>query len=187
MATDEALYARARDGDRAALAELVSRYHAPLLAFLYRMTDNEQMAEDLVQDAFVRMVTYDGEAPRSFRAWAFALARNLAYDAFRSASYRREMPLDPEADVWLSTARPGVERTAERHESRQSVVRVLQALRPHHREVLILRFYHDLSLTEIAAVVDAPVGTVKSRLYYALRQAKSQLARQEVLTDERQD
>lgn len=97
------------------------------------------------------------------------------------------MPLDPEADVWLATDRPGVERVVERHESRRSVVRMLQALRPHHREVLILRFYHDLSLTEIAEVVDAPVGTVKSRLYYALRQAKSQLARQEVLTYERQE
>ncbi len=184
MATDEALYTRARDGDRAALAELVSRYHAALLAFLYRMTGHEQMAEDLVQDAFVRIVTHKGAAPRTFRAWAFTLARNLAYDAFRSAAYRREMPLAPEGDAGLPAVGPEVEQAAARRERRRSVVRALQALRPHHREVLILRFYHDLSLMEIAEVVGVPVGTVKSRLFHALRQAKSQLARQEVLTYE---
>jgi RNA polymerase sigma-70 factor (ECF subfamily) len=181
VATDEALYARVREGDRGALAELVTRYHAPLLAFLYRMTNEEQTAEDLVQETFVKLMTHGGTAPRTFKSWVYTVARNLAYDAFRSASYKRETHVDPEWGEWLPASHPGVEKTAQRHADRERVGAALQELRPHHREVLVLRYYHDLSLKEIAEVVGAPLGTVKSRLHHALKQAKFQLEYREVL------
>ncbi len=185
MITDEALYTRLREGDRAALAELIGRYHAPLLRFLYRMTNDLPTAEDLVQDTFVRLLTHEGRAPRSFKSWVYTVARNLTYDAFRSASYRRETPLEPEWGEWLPATRPGVERVVERRTEREEVAEILQELRPQHREVLVLRFYHDLKLQEIAEIIDAPLGTVKSRLHHALKQAKFHLERQEVLAHER--
>lgn len=185
MPTDESLYARACAGDRSALAELIERYHSPIRRFLCRMTNDEQMAEDLVHDTFIRVLSHEGDAPRTFRPWLFTVARNLAYDAFRSASYRREISAGPDDGAWLAASSQGAERMAERRSRRAEVGEILQRLQPHHREVLVLRFYHDLSLREIAAVVDSPVGTVKSRLYYALRQAKAELERREVLAHER--
>jgi RNA polymerase sigma-70 factor (ECF subfamily) len=181
VVTDEALYAQVLEGDRAALAELVARYHAPLLHFLYRMTADQQAAEDMVQDTFMRLLTYEGEAPRRFKSWLFAVARNRAYDTFRSAAYTRETTLAPEAEAELPTARPGAETLAERQANREAVAGILQALQPHHREALVLRFYHDLSLKEIAEITDCPLGTVKSRLYHALRQAKTHVERREVI------
>lgn len=185
MRTDEALYARARQGERSALAELITRYHGPIHQFLYRMTDNDQMAEDLVQDTFVRLMTHQGEAPRRFKSWVFTVARNLAYDTLRSASYRREISVEPGCGEWMPASPSGVEKAAQRRARRAEVAEILQELRPHHREVLVLRYYHDLALREIAQIADCPVGTVKSRLYYALRQAKFQLERQEVVARER--
>lgn len=179
------LYARACQGDRSALAELIERYHGPIRRFLCRMTNDLQMAEDLVHDTFVRVLSHEGDAARTFRPWLFTVARNLAYDAFRSASYRREISADPDDGAWLAASSKGAEKVAERCSRREEVGEILLRLQPHHREVLILRFYHDLSLREIAEVVECPVGTVKSRLYYALRQAKGELERREVLTYER--
>lgn len=181
MVTDEVLYSRVREGDRAALAELITRYHGPLLRFLYRMTNDDQIAEDIVQDTFVRLMTYEGKAPGRFRPWTFAIARNLTYDIFRSASYRREASVEMGDREWTPAPGPSVEATAARHADRAAVVAALQQLRPHHREVLVLRFYHDLSLREIAEIIGSPVGTVKSRLYHALREAKFRLECQEVL------
>ncbi len=187
MATDEVLYARVREGDRAALAELVSRYHSPLLHFLYRMVNDEPTAEELVQDTFVKLMTHEGNMPRSFKPWVFTVARNLLYDLFRTASHRREVTLTVGSEAWLPASSPGVERLVTRRANREKISEILQTLQPHHREVLVLRFYHDLSLREIAEVVDIPLGTVKSRLFYALAQAKSELVRQEVLTYEQQE
>jgi RNA polymerase sigma-70 factor (ECF subfamily) len=185
VTTDEALYTRVREGNRAALAELVTRYHRQLYRFLYRMTNDEQMAENIVQDTFVRLITYEGEPPRRFKSWIYTVARNLAYDTFRSASYRCETSVEPEYGEWLPSHRPSVEVTVQHQVEWEAVVNVLQALKPHHREVLVLRFYHDLTLKEIADVIECPLGTVKSRLHYALSEAKFQLLRQEVVTHER--
>ncbi|MFP4345975.1 MAG: RNA polymerase sigma factor [Anaerolineales bacterium] len=185
MATDEVLYTRVREGDRAALAELIGRYHAPLLRFLYRMTNDLPTAEDLVQDTFVKLMTHEGNMPCNFKSWVFTVARNRVYDLFRTASHRREVTLTVGSEAWVPASGPGVERLVARHADREAIAGVLQALRPQHREVLVLRFYHDLKLQEIAEIIDAPLGTVKSRLHHALKQAKFHLERQEVLAHER--
>jgi RNA polymerase sigma-70 factor (ECF subfamily) len=185
LTTDETLYTRVRAGDRDALAELIARYHAPLFRFLYRMTNDEQVAEDLVQDTFVKLMTHEGNVPRSFKPWVFTVARNLGHDLFRTASRRREVALATGSEAWLPASGPGVERLVARRADQERIAGILQALQPRHREVLVLRFYHDLKLREIAEIVGTPVGTVKSRLYHALKQAKFQLERQEVLAYER--
>ena len=179
MISDEALYARLLAGDEPALESLLHRYHAPLLRFLYRHTGDPHRAEDLVQETFARVVTYQGEPPRRFRAWAFTIAANLARDHLRSAYQRREQPdplqLGDEASPLLTDAGPGADELALRSSDRREVVAALQALSASHREVVVLRFYHDMSLEEIAAVTGAPLGTVKSRLFHALKHLKATL------------
>jgi RNA polymerase sigma-70 factor (ECF subfamily) len=174
--TDEDLYRQLRAGDQGAMEELVRRYHAPLLAFIYRQTSDPHLAEDLAQEVFTRLVTYTGPPPQRFRGWAFTISANLVRDYFRSGYYRRERanPLNepinatPSADP-ATTAEERVQQARDR----STVLDALQQLNQQQREVLVLRFYHDLKLEEIAEATHTPVGTVKSRLFHALRRMKT--------------
>lgn len=170
---DETLYQQLRRGDETALTQLVERHHRALFTFLYRLTNNRTLAEDLTQDTFARLLTYQSEPPRRFRAWLFTIGRNLAHDVFRSASYRREESQEF-VDHQQQDTTP--EAAAIESDQRRAVADVLQQLPDAQREVLILRFYHDMKLEEIAEITGAPLGTVKSRLFHALKGAKRFLA-----------
>lgn len=163
---DEALYRRVRGGDETALAELVARYHSPVYQFLYRYSGDPALADDLAQETFIRLLAYRGEAPTHFRAWIYTVATNLARDQFRSAAYRREQTVDLE-DYEAQPADPP---------EGDDMAAALASLTPAHREVVLLRFYHDLKLDEIADITGAPLGTVKSRLFHALKGLKGFLA-----------
>lgn len=170
---DEVLYQRVRDNDETALAELVARYHAPIYQFLYRYTGDPALADDLAQETFIRVLAYRGEAPAHFKAWIYTIATNLARDQFRSAAYQHEQSVD--LDDYEA-------HTADSPESADVVV-ALKSLTPLHREVIILRFYHDLKIEEIAAITGVPPGTVKSRLFHALKGLKGFLAVTEIRYD----
>lgn len=178
--TDEALYRRVLAGDVSALETLVPRYHAPLLAFLFRLTGDRQQAEDLVQETFTRLVTYRGAPPDRFRPWAFAIARNLALDHLRVTARRQAIaPVTAAPDddplIDIPDPAPGALDLVLRDDDRRAVAAALQRLPPHQREAVVLRFYHDLSLAEIAEVTGVAVGTVKSRLFHGLRRLQGWL------------
>lgn len=187
LESDEQLYIRVRGGDRIALAGLVERYHGPLLKFLTRMIGQTQYAEDLVQDVFIRLLTYRGDPPEHFRPWIYQIARNLARDYFRSAAFRREtfyLPDEDQGDDWMA-APVETESLALQSSDRQQVNALLQNLPARQREVIVLRFYQEFSLEEISTITGAPLGTVKSRLFHGLRRARMILEQEEVNQDER--
>jgi RNA polymerase sigma-70 factor, ECF subfamily len=174
---DQILYGRLKAGDEDALEALIERYHRPLYAFLYRLTDDQALADDLAQEVFIRLVKHQGEPPQYFRAWLFTIARNLAHDHFRSRNYRREQSLDAIGEEQTVDEAWGI--SPEHHaiylDGQQEVITALQTLSAEQREVIILRFYHDMALSEIADITNAPLGTVKSRLFHALKRLKRQL------------
>lgn len=178
MSDDETLYRQVLQGKEAALIELVRRYHVPLYKFLCRYTGDVALADDLTQETFTRLITYQGVPPTHFKSWAYTVARNLARDHFKSARYRLERAADGAEETAVF-----FEDTDFAADDREAVVHALAKLSPDHREVLILRFYHDLKLEEIADVTSTPVGTVKSRLFHALKQMKGFLALTEVIHD----
>jgi RNA polymerase sigma-70 factor (ECF subfamily) len=173
---DETLYQQVLKGSESALVELVNRYHSPLYKFLCRHTGDNSLAADLVQETFTRLLTYRGEPPTRFKSWAYTIASNLARDHFKSARYRYERVTDFNDDA---EALPDDFSFAP--DDRAEVIGALAKLSPEHREVLILRFYHDLKLEEIAEVTGAPLGTIKSRLFHALKGLKGFLALTEVV------
>lgn len=175
MQTDETLYAAVMRGQSDALAELVGRYHAPLYRFLVRQTADESLADDLAQETFTRLLTYRGTPPHNFRAWAYTIARNLARDHFKSAYHRHEYATDFDHER-VEDQNPLDDGFAISMADREAVAVALARLSPDHREVLVLRFYDDLKLEEIAEVTGAPLGTVKSRLFHALKHMKAFLA-----------
>lgn len=178
MLDDETLYRQVLQGNKGALIELIQRYHAPLYKFLCRFSGDAVLADDLAQETFTRLLTYQGVPPARFKSWAYTVARNLARDHFKSAHYRYERMTDFQEDKEGFSDDAGFAA-----DDREAVIQALAKLSPDHREVLILRFYHDLKLEEIADVTRTPVGTVKSRLFHALKQMKGFLAITEVILD----
>lgn len=171
---DALLFQRVRKGDQRALQTLVALHHRPLFDFIYRLTDDRALADDLAQQTFIRLLTHGGDAPNNLRAWLFTIARNLATDHFRLARVQREQMTDfsDDGEPLISEADLSPEHLTILADQRQAIAALLQMLPPEQREVVILRFYHDLALNEIADVVNAPLGTVKSRLFHALKKLK---------------
>lgn len=179
MATDESLALGVQEGNRADLARLVERHHSPLLGFLYRMTGGDRaLAEDLVQEAFLRVLRAIGQYryPRPFKPWLYAIAVNLARDYFKRADTRHNERPGDDAPFWaeLAGGAPPEEGVLVEDEARR-VAAAIAALPAHQREAVILRYYQEFSLAEIAEALAIPVGTVKSRLTLGLRRLKERL------------
>lgn len=171
--SDEQLMIRLANGDRNALRPLVDRYQRQLYVFLYRMLDgNVSAAQDTVQETFLRLINQRSYQPsRPLRPWMYRVATNVATDYLRRT---QPLPLHQTSDVVDTTLGP--ESSAELSERAELVRTALDTLPPGLRSVLILRFYHDFSLQEVADALDIPVGTVKSRLFSATRKLREHMA-----------
>lgn len=159
MASDEELIDAVARGDEPAVRELLRRYERPLSHFIYRYTAGRDV-EDLYQETWVRVVRAARrfEPGKRFSTWLFQIAVNLCRDWYRRAPPEASQAAD---DL---PGPAGLERT----EAAIDAARLLAQLPPPQREVLMLRYFHDLTADETAAVLECPTGTVKSRLHEAL-------------------
>ncbi len=176
---DEQLMAAVMAGDQVALAALVTRHHAPLLGYLYRLVGGDrQLSEDLVQETLLHVLrqrTY--QAARPFKPWLYMIATNLARDYFKSAAVRQRWRGDDaeEALLHLSDSAPSPEERALAAEQGSEVRAALAQLGEEYRIVLLLRFYQGFSLQEIAETLQIPLGTVKSRLSVGVHRLRTVL------------
>jgi RNA polymerase sigma-70 factor (ECF subfamily) len=175
--SDEELIAQVMSGEPGALGPLVERHHAPLFGYLYRLTHGQrQLAEDLVQDTFMRVLQQNTFQPgRPFRPWLYATATHLAYDHFRQAAARPTASLNGFAAANLGDAGPGPEDHAQDAVVGQIVAAAIDQLPPEYRAAIILRFYQGFQLQEIAETLQVPLGTVKSRLSVGARRLRDLL------------
>jgi RNA polymerase sigma-70 factor (ECF subfamily) len=163
---DAELVARTTRGELGAFEELVERHRPVVVRVAARIVGSDD-AEDVSQDAFLRafhrLRHFRGDAP--FRSWLLRIAHNAALDHL---GRKRPEPVDPET---LDTAdQSSAREPADRLETRERIERLerkLRGLSPQHRTVLVLRDAEGLSYEEIAAITDAPVGSVKGRLHRA--------------------
>ena len=181
--SDERLMLRFKAGDARAFEVLVRRHRTPVFSFLLRLTGDRGRAEDLCQEAFLKVVKASAgwEERARFTTWLFAIARNLAVDEARRMAFRRTEPLEP-ADpderrrAEAAAEDPPPDRAADAALVRPKLEAALQALPPEQREVFLLREYSGLRFAEIAEVTGAPENTVKSRMRYALEALRAELA-----------
>lgn len=166
------------------LDELIVRYQHRLLRYLLFLTSSRELAEDLFQEVWIRVMLrgaqFNGKS--RFDTWLFTIARNLVIDFRRK---RTLASLDELFDGAGDDDRPmAIEITDEQPspfdrlatgEDRLRVSEALLEIDTLYREVLVLRFHEGLSLQEIADVTRAPLSTVKSRLYRGLAAIKSRL------------
>jgi len=158
MQTDEALAARLADGDDLAMRELLRRYERRLASFLHRQTGGRDV-EDLYQETWLRVVRHARhfDANRRFSTWLFQIAVNLCRD------WHRRPPPEPRP-VADGPALSVLERSDAALDAAQLLARLPEA----QREVIVLRYYHDLSEDDVADILEIPTGTVKSRLHQAI-------------------
>jgi RNA polymerase sigma-70 factor (ECF subfamily) len=160
---------------------LIEQYQHRLLRYLLFLTGKREVAEDLFQETWMRVLLrgaqYNGKA--RFDTWLFTIARNLVIDLSRKRQMASldEMSETGEDERPFEVAIEGpspFEQFATR-EDRAEVAEVLLKLEPSYREVLTLRFHEEMSLEEIAGVTRAPLSTVKSRLYRGLAALKPEV------------
>jgi RNA polymerase sigma-70 factor (ECF subfamily) len=163
------------------LDQLIEIYQHRLMRYLLFLTGKREVAEDLFQETWMRVLLrgtqYNGKA--RFDTWLFTIARNLVIDLSRKRTMASldEMSEGKDDDRPFEIAMHGpspLEQFQER-ENCAEVGEVLLKLEPSYREVLVLRFYEELSLEEIAGVTRAPLSTVKSRLYRGLAALKPEM------------
>jgi len=160
LTREDELFRRLRGGDGAALEELIIDAYPAILRYCLWHTPDRQTAEDAAQETFLKAVRHlDAYAHRGkFRAYLYKIAANTCTDLWRRSG-RRE-PTEPEEYI-----EPGFARV----EAELSLAQLLSTLTAKQREVVELRYVHDLKLREIAEIVDEPLRTVQSRLRSALK------------------
>jgi RNA polymerase sigma-70 factor (ECF subfamily) len=163
------------------LDRLIETYQHRLMRYLMFLTNRREVAEDLFQEVWMRVLRrgsqYNGKA--RFDTWIFTIARNLVIDLSRkrtmaSLDEMREGGED-ERPFEIAIDGPSPLEQFEGRENASEVAAVLLTLEPSYREVLTLRFHEEMSLEEIAQVTRAPLSTVKSRLYRGLAALKPEL------------
>jgi RNA polymerase sigma-70 factor (ECF subfamily) len=167
---DERLVRAAAAGEMWALEALFRRYEGPVVRYLQRLVREEDAADDLFQESFLRAYVNLGSfhPERSFRAWLYRIATNAALDFVR----RRRRALPP---AHTDEPDPGVETVVFRRDLARQVEEAVAELSDDHRTVFLLRHSQELSYAEIAEVVGGPEGTVRSRMHYAVRALREKL------------
>lgn len=160
-------------GDPEALPRLFRRFQRPLLSFLYHQTGDRAAAEDLLQEAFVRVWrNRESYEPRGrLCGWLFTIARRLAIDFGEKRRARGGESLPEE----LPDPRGGPERAAEALISRERIDAAIAGLPESQREVFLLREYGGLSFAEIAELSGCPLSTALARMRYALLKLRKEL------------
>jgi RNA polymerase sigma-70 factor (ECF subfamily) len=175
--TDHDLVYAARDGEDAAFDALFYRYRDGIFRLGLAITRDPSAAEEIVVDTFARAhrALARLEPDDSLRPWLYRVAVNLSYNR-RPRKNVVLSSLDDAADEALANEDGSPSHVAEQAEVRRLVLAAVDELGPKHRLVVVLHYLNGLNLTEIAEVVECPVGTVKSRLHYALRRLRTHLA-----------
>lgn len=177
VALDRMLVDRFKNGDEAAFNEMVGRYWDRIYGMVHQLLRNQQDAEEVTQDAFIRahrgLVNFRGDA--AFSTWLYQIATNLARNRYwywwrrkRDKTVSFDQPVSDDNDTPLSEVFAAeVETPGDITVTQEFVDRIasgMDKLSPKHREILILRNVKNLAYEEIAEILGISVGTVKSRI-----------------------
>lgn len=156
---DEALVRRVQDGDHEAFAALVRRHEGRVYNLAYRMLGRAEDARDAAQEAFLSCYRHIGRfrGDASFATWIHRIAVNACYDQLRR---RTPVPTDPDELPQPPSADPG-----DRAAAAADVQRALLSVPEEFRAALVLHDLLDVSVDDVAAALEIPAGTVKSRLH----------------------
>lgn len=173
--TEEVLVRQMKEGDKASFDLLYEKYWNVALHTAYLITGNRSLSEDIVQDTFVKVYLHCGELKNDsgFKAWMMQILVRTAYRNGKKAC--REVPDDEVVQKADTGGIPdSLEQVLAREEAR-AVAEAVRALPIKQRSVVVLYYYQEYRITEIAEIMGCLEGTVKSRLHTAKRQLRRML------------
>ena len=179
---DATLVARIKSGDVGAFGELVQRRQRAVYGIVSRMVADRDDVDDVVQEVFVQafksVTGFKGEA--AFGTWVYRIAVNTTIKHMRKAKIRRTASIDDPvtglADSLVASNGAGPEDAAEKLERDAAVRKAVETLSENHRAVVVLHYFENFSCDDIAKITGCSVGTVWSRLHYACKKLKGELA-----------
>jgi RNA polymerase sigma-70 factor, ECF subfamily len=183
-ARDRQLVRRIEGGDEEAFRSLFAAYGPSAMALAARVLRQPQLAEEIVQEAFLSLWLSPGgydERRGSVRAWLMTMVHHRAVDAVRREEAQRRRSDDLAASLRETTDDPSEEivESVAAPDERAAVRAALEALPPEQRSVLELMYFDGLSQTQVAEKTGAPLGTVKSRALLGMRRMRSELRRRD--------
>lgn len=173
--SDEELMLYISKGKEKAFNELHNRYAKKLLYFFFQKLNDEEKAQDFLQDIFIKIIEnpWKFDATKKFSSWVYSVAYNMCKNEFRNESLKSinhnfilnnqevdKVPFFCEIDLTLFN---------------ESLKQALNKLEETHKITFELRYFHELSLNEIAEITETSIGTVKSRLFYTSKKLSKSL------------
>ena len=170
--SDHLLMLAVRDGDLDKLGLLFEKYHKQLYNFFRKQVGDPLLCEDFVQEVFLKILkyrhTYRGDS--KFTTWMYSIAHHARIDYFRKAKNRQDFGGDVDR---LVSGHPNPEELSERSSRHEVLYRALDRLSDEKRQVLILSRFQCLKYEEISEILGCAVGTVKARVFHAMRDLKT--------------
>jgi RNA polymerase sigma-70 factor (ECF subfamily) len=171
---DEDLLLPVADGSSAAFDELYRRYSQKMFSYFFRMLwKNKELAEDQTQELFVKIISHvkNFESGRSFSTWIYSIAHNMCKNEYRKAEIKmKHAKIRQEGAISAANG-----KSLDLQKFRTAVSTCIQELTEEKRSLFILRFQEQLTIPEISQVLNVPEGTIKSRLFYLLKEMKEEL------------
>lgn len=186
--TDQEVVAQARAGRERAYRELIGRYERPVFSIIYRLVRDRELAEDLAQDTFIKVLNaLDRYDPKlKFSSWIFKIAHNTAIDRLRKrevatlsldGSPNARTADDIEATrITVASTEESPEDYAASREIGEEIEKALALLRPEYRTAIVLWHIEDRPYDEIAEIMEIPLGTVKTFIHRARNELRKHLA-----------
>ncbi|MDX8346338.1 RNA polymerase sigma factor [Rossellomorea sp. YZS02] len=180
MYEDQQLIQEILRGSQAAMEVLTRKYYKDVFAFVYRKTGNRDLAYDLTQEIFIKVIKKIGSYSNtgSFKSWVFSVAVNHCRDHWKSAEHQRTQK-QSELSEYLTNERTNVSYIFAQKETRERVKMAIGELPEYQRDAIILKYYHEMKIHEIASMTEASESTVKSRLRQGLGKLAKLLGRGE--------
>jgi RNA polymerase sigma-70 factor, ECF subfamily len=173
---DSILIKQLQEGDLEALGVLYDRHKDMVYRTALVISADTEVAADLLQDVFLRLHRFAShiDTNRPLEPWLYRMTANLSY-TWLKRSRRWLRPIEDMAEWLIGSKKEDTENSLPTNDDSQQIQQAVSALPIPQRVVVVLYYLNDLSLQEISEILDVPVGTVKSRLYYGREALKKQL------------
>lgn len=184
LSTDQQLIDEIKNGSQSATEVLTRRYYKMVYSFIYRMTQDKELSYDLTQEVMIKMLRnlshYHSKG--DFRNWLLTVASNHSKDYFKSKAYKNKTS----EYEWLDNVSSETETVSyifEKNEKRKVIKQALDQLPSIQKEAIVLKYFHDKKIIEIAEIMNTNDSTIKSRLKQGMDKLKKLLNRSDEVED----
>lgn len=169
--TDEILMEAVKNGNLQQSSLLFERYHKPIFNFIARMTMDRELAEDLTQNVFMRMIQYSSSyhEGNKFKSWIYQIARNVFIDHYHSQKNKRPRMMDVEM---VRDSIADTEETAIQQERERLLHRSMNMLTDEQRELLVLTRFQRMKYEEVALIMNTTVANIKVKVHRVILKLK---------------